>query len=546
MNLRKLLAWRSALIYLHRWVGITLTVVFVIWFFSGIVFMYVGMPTLPAEERLKRMEPLDLSTLRVPPASAAARLRFTSPSRVRVAMHDGRPVYRLQSGSEWRTVYADTGQPLEPMNAEQALALMRRYVPDHAATLEYKARLTDSDQWTLQNIIRDSMPLHRVALNDAAGTEYYVSEETGEPVLRTSASGRFWGYLSAVLHWLYFTPLRRHSLFWNKFVVWSSLIGTVMCAMGIAIGVWRYSPSGRFRLRRTPSHSPYASWMKWHHYVGLVCGFFACTWAFSGALSLGPFDFLRGSPPTAAYREAATGGPIDLTPVTVERLRAVAATIARSFTPKELDFLQFQGEPYFIAYVPPGPGESAPWRNSDIAAATSLIIDREYVLVSATRPDAGTFTTFEKERMWDVAKAAMPGVPIRDSDWLDEYDSYYYSQDGRRSLPVLRIRYADPQQTWLYLDPRHGVIASRLERSTRWNRWLYHGFHSLDFPFMYYKRPLWDIVVIVLSIGGIAMSVTSALPAWRRLRRHARAAIAPTSVRPFAEAPISEPTRDRI
>jgi hypothetical protein len=40
---------------------------------------------------------------------------------------------------------------------------------------------------------------------------------------------------------------------------------------------------------------------------------------------------------------------------------------------------------------------------------------------------------------------------------------------------------------------------------------------------MYYKWPLWDIVVIVLSIGGIAISVTSALPAWRRLGRHARA-----------------------
>jgi hypothetical protein len=70
-----------------------------------------------------------------------------------------------------------------------------------------------------------------------------------------------------------------------------------------------------------------------------------------------------------------------------------------------------------------------------------------------------------------------------------------------------------------------------MERSSRWNRWLYHGFHSLDFPFMYYKRPLWDIVMIVLSIGGIAMSVTSALPAWRRLVRHARTLVPPRQPR---------------
>jgi hypothetical protein len=525
VTLRKLLDWRSLLIYTHRWVGIVLTLVFVVWFFSGIVFMYVGMPTLPAEERLRRMDPLDLSALAVTPAEAAASAKLEQPSRVRIAMHDGRPVYRIQAGSEWRTVYADTGRPLQPMAPQDAMALMRRFVPEHARTLSYDTRLTDSDQWTLQSIIRNTMPLHRIALNDAEGTEYYVSEETGEPVIRTTAHGRFWGYLSAVLHWLYFTPLRRHAEFWNSFVVWASLIGTAMCAAGIAIGIWRYSLSGRFRLRGTPSHTPYAHWMKWHHYAGLIFGLFGCTWAFSGALSLNPFEFLRSSPPSRAYREAATGGPVDLTPLTVARIRAAAQTVTASFTPKELDFFQFHGEPFFVAYVPPGPGESAPWRNSGISDATSLVIDRKYVLVSALRPSAGLFTTFRREQMWDVAKAAMPGVPMRDAEWLTAYDAYYYSHDGKKALPVLRIRYDDGPRTWLYLDPSRGVIASRLERGSRWNRWLYHGFHSLDFPFLYYRRPLWDIVMIVLSIGGIAISVTSALPAWRRLMRHASRAL---------------------
>jgi hypothetical protein len=322
-------------------------------------------------------------------------------------------------------------------------------------------------------------------------------------VIRTTASGRFWGYLSAVLHWLYFTPLRRRTELWNSLVIWSSLIGTVMCAIGIVIGIWRYSLSGRFRLRRSRSHTPYVTWMKWHHYVGLIFGFFAGMWAFSGALSLGPFDFLRGTPTSREYREAATGGPIDLAPLTVDRIRAAAAEIQRSFIPRELDFFQFQGEPYFLAYQPPSESESPPWRNSDIAAATSLHIDRRHVMVSVLHPESGTFVGFQKERMWNVANAAMPGVPMQDAAWLNEYDAYYYSQEGARPLPVLRIRDADPQQTWLYLDPQRGVIASRFERSTRWNRWLYHGFHSLDFPFMYYKRPLWDIIVIAQASAAL-------------------------------------------
>ncbi len=378
------------------------------------------------------------------------------------------------------------------------------------------------------------MPLHHIALGDAAGTEYYLSEQSGEPVLQTTARGRFWGYASAVLHWLYFTPLRRQTAFWNSFVVWSSLIGTAMCAMGIGIGLWRYSISGRFRLRGAASHTPYATWMKWHHYTGLVFGLFACTWAFSGALSLSPFAFLRASPPTLAYREAVTGGPIDIEPLTVDRVQAAAAVMQTAFAPKELDFFQFLGEPYFVAYVPPSPSESAPWRNADIAAATALHINRPLAFVSVSRPEAGTFTAFDKDRMWTVAKAAMPDVPMQDAAWLTEYDSYYYSQEGAKPLPVLRIRYADAQRTWLYLDPSRGVIASRFERGTRWNRWLYHGFHSLDFPFLYYKRPLWDIVMILLSIGGVAISVTSSLPAWRRLVRHALATWRGPSAAPVA------------
>lgn len=236
-----------------------------------------------------------------------------------------------------------------------------------------------------------------------------------------------------------------------------------------------------------------------------------------------PFAFLETSPATRAVREAATGGPIDLSRLTVERIRAAAEVIRTSFDPKEIDFLQFLGEPYFVAYRPPSSWEStATWRNTDIAAASALFIERDHVIVSALRPEEGAFTAFARDRMWDVAKAAMPNVPISDATWLETYDAYYYSHNGMKPLPVLRIRYADARATWLYMDPQRGAIAARLERASRWNRWLYHGFHSLDFPFLYYKRPLWDIVLIILSVGGVAISVTSALPAWRRLSRHAR------------------------
>ena len=116
-------------------------------------------------------------------------------------------------------------------------------------------------------------------------------------------------------------------------------------------------------------------------------------------------------------------------------------------------------------------------------------------IVSFDEPQFGARDQLPADLVFGAADVAMNGVPIEGISWLDHYDAYYYDRDRRLSLPVLRVRYDDPQHTWLYFDPSHGAIARKEERLTRLNRWLYHGFHSLDFPFLYYHRPLWDVVV---------------------------------------------------
>ena len=149
-------------------------------------------------------------------------------------------------------------------------------------------------------------------------------------------------------------------------------------------------------------------------------------------------------------------------------------------------------------------------------------LERAYV--SAVHPELGARTRFDPQVIEAIAHEVMAGVPVEDEVWLQEYDAYYYDPRAARPLPVLRVRYADPQRTWLYLDPARGGVVQRSERVSRLRRWLYEGFHSLDVPFLYFERPLWDIVVIVLSVGGTVLSVTTMLPAWRRLCARARAA----------------------
>jgi len=142
MKLRKLLDWRKLLIYSHRWLGIGIMLMFLLWTLSGVVLMYYGHPQITTGERLLRLEPINFSTATVTPAEAAARAGI-EPYRVRLSMYNGRPVYRLTRVSigNWRTVYADTGEVLPDMVPERALDWMKKFAPEYAATMTYDARL---------------------------------------------------------------------------------------------------------------------------------------------------------------------------------------------------------------------------------------------------------------------------------------------------------------------------------------------------------------------------------------------------------------------
>jgi hypothetical protein len=101
---------------------------------------------------------------------------------------------------------------------------------------------------------------------------------------------------------------------------------------------------------------------------------------------------------------------------------------------------------------------------------------------------------------------------------ISKYDSYYYSRDMAAPLPVLRVKFGDPDQTWVYIDPARSQLVAQIHRLDRVERWIYNGFHSLDFAFWYYS-PVWQWGVIVLSLGGIASSFIGMYVGFKRVVR---------------------------
>jgi hypothetical protein len=392
---------RRALIFVHRWLGVALCLLFLLWFPSGIVMMYWPFPDVSPADRLEHATALDASAIALLPDEAVARLGLDDqePRPVRLNTFDGRPVYRIRGGGRTHVVYADTGE----VRDQVTLTLMRRIAarwtgqPEASATDE---PLTEADQWTVQNY-RNIAPVRKFSWPD--GQQVYVSENSGEVVQATTRGSRLWAYLGAIPHWFYFTPLRKHGPEWSRTVIWTSAVGTATAVLGLIIGVWMYSPSKRYRHAGLATAIPYRGQKRLHTILGLLFGLGAVTWAFSGMLSMEPFPLSHAGdeqPPTIpAFRE-----PGRLTDFGDTDPRAVLARLPAGAV-KELEFTSFAGAPVYFAtlagdetrVIPPG-GSPQPefdrarsfWRGSTTRSRrASTSIRRRQQLSASTRPVTG-------------------------------------------------------------------------------------------------------------------------------------------------------------
>jgi hypothetical protein len=522
---------KRLLIVVHRWLGVALAAVFLLWFVSGIVMMYWTFPDVSIRDRLERAPALRADSIALTPEAAYAVLeREDPPGTVRLTTFDGRPVYSFGSGGfggrgGTSMVYADTGAEQlfvdEPMLDRAAAAWSGR--PASEARREL---VEEVDQWTVGGA-RGRLPLLKYSWPD--GQQLYIDEHTAEIVQYTTTSSRFWAYLGAIPHWFYFTPLRKHGPEWFSTVVWSSLIGTVAALMGVVIAIWMYSPRKRYRHAGAPTAIPYRGWKRWHTILGLLFGVVTTTWTFSGLLSMGPFPIMdrlveltvpaEAAPAgeaAAPRRRGGRGGSLeralrgngDFTFASYARTPADALASLRGFEVKEIEFTTFAGEPVYLARN--GEGETR--------------------IVPMTGEPKERFAVDEVMRVVRAAAADR----LAELRVMEEYDAYYLDRHRERPLPVVYARMNDAVGSRYYIDPGTARVVGQYNARNWVNRWLYRGLHSLDFPWLYNYRPLWDIVVITLMLGGTLLCVTSIVLAWRVLMRKI-AALVRARMSPIAE-----------
>ena len=493
--------WKRADYLLHRWLSIAIGLVVLSWFVSGFAMMYYPWPASTESARLGFDAPFDVppSVIGVRRASSVAMQAVPKSSmltRARLTAVGPRLVYafsRERAADEEQAALVDaaSGELISPLDSSAAVAIARTVVSAPARVIDVSLE-PRGDHYLMSGEYRRDFPDWVVRFDDPRSTAVYVSKASGHITGVVTRRTRVTTWLGVVPHWLYFQWLYERPDAW----LWLNLIlpgvAAIAACAGLILGVTQlFTRGGRDKRRRA---SPYRGVSRWHHLIGATSGIVVLTWTFSGVLTvLGPDNV-----PRPGQLALARGGAMPWTDFSLTEADALAALrrIDRTARPRAIDALAVAGQPGYVFHLTSG---DEVWVN----AVTGLVRSQ-----------------LDSAAIVDVSRRVLPHARIARFALLSSYDAYYYARPHREMhLPVWRVQFDDAAHSMLYLDAVSGAPTGFVDDEFRRWRWMRDGLHSIDFPGINGRHPLWDVVVLVLLLGGTLSAATGVWLAWCRVRR---------------------------
>jgi uncharacterized iron-regulated membrane protein len=474
---------QRGLVWFHRWAGVSLCLLFAAWFASGAVLHFVPFPSLPNRERLARSEPIQLSRLLIAPAVALAHL--PNATSLRLVSIVGRPVYVLTGNDGVPVPIAgDSGERLPAVSATEARTVAEKFSGYSAISVVGPLFY---DQWVVHQGFDAYRPYYRVRVADESGTELYVSTRTGEVRQQTRRSVRSWNWCGAVVHWIYFTPLRKNWAAWDQTVWWVSLVALISTIAGIWLGIQRYlarRASGRSGI------SPYRGWMRWHHIVGLFASLVILFWIFSGWLSMDHGRLFSMDGTTSDLVNRIQGMPLRSAAetTTIDAIRAASGATAVSLH-------ALGGHPFLAVEGPAAEDSRVIW------------LSPAGILKPQTRLDSALLSAIRT--VWPLAARLTTSKGSLD-------DLYRHAEDIPADAVAFSVPGSDPLR--IYVDHLTGQLLAVMDPSRRSYAWFYYALHTFNYPALIQLSFTRTMIVLTLLAGGMALSVTSIVIAVRRVR----------------------------
>lgn len=461
--------------FIHRILGTALSILFLVWFLSGIVMIYHTFPRVYANEQIAHMESLGSESL---PCIDSIQARLPQGEELRglsVNRFLGQTIIHVQTSKGVIDLPANNGESLPDVNWDLVERTAKAWCDAPVAKVD---TLRDLEQWIPFGSMRKDLPIYKFHFDDEARTQLFISSQTGKVLQETTRENRFWAWLGAIPHWVYFTWLRQDSKLWSDVVVWLSGIGCIMVIAGIYMGV----RSWLFARKRGKGLSPYKNrWFRWHHVTGFVFGLFALTFAYSGMMSLASVQDFGIKPkldfnPSMALRQMK---PLPQTYVTDYR-----SAIAVYPEVRQIDWSSWGSVPFYTLHMPQN---------------KKLYIDARCTEVKPLNMSQNDIETVIRQIHGDQAAIS--------SSMLQEYDNYYINRKRSLPLPVWKVKVSDADNSTYYVDPQSGQ-QRYMSTPGRLNFISYQALHTLSFKVLVDHPTLWYIVMWMLQLGGAIVSAT--------------------------------------
>ncbi|WP_081951777.1 PepSY domain-containing protein [Porphyromonas sp. COT-239 OH1446] len=489
------MSFRSFMLKSHRWLGVVMSIFFVMWFTSGLVLVYHSYPSYHRGEQTKHLLPLRPEMLPSDSSLSALRLRLDS-------LYEGKPYTLGLEANIYHGVYASVAvgnaraERLSLEGDTLTRPMVDRALLDRVASLwsdriERIDTITDLDQWTPFSRLERELPFYRLSL-EQEGREVYVSSVDGRVITEHTSSERLWAWLGAIPHWVYFTWLRRQADLWIWVIIVLAGIGVLMVLTGIYVGIDVYRRSKGPRGYRSPykKRSYYL-----HHVLGLLSGIFIFGWIFSGLMSVVDLpEWMTGS------RDGSMQERLEQHTLPQEQYQSLplAQMLAEHPETRSLRWRSVAGRPFVELMQPEG----------------------ELLCYRADRyPEVGL--ALREAEVLDYIRRARGEEFAYQIELMEQYDGYYVDRHGRLALPVYRVDIDDPERHAAYLNPE--TLELRLvDHGRRLGSWFFSKPHALRFAFLAERPWLWTLTMWSLMLLGLVVSVTGLMLSYKAVRRSCR------------------------
>ncbi len=455
---------------IHRITGCIIALFFLMWFVSGLVFIYHPYPRLSDRLLYEKEESLpsslpDIQTIEKKAGGSIRNLKihqFQQQTLVTVTTND----------STFSFCCNDSLSVVKPVNFASIKEIAKRWIDAPVLKVD---TLHERAQWVLYSSYERVLPIYKFYFDDADKHELFISGKTGEVQQLTNKSQRFWAWVGAIPHKFYLPFIRKDVDVWKTCLT----IGGVFCVLaalsGIFVGIYvlyvRHKQNKRWE-------SPYRKrWFYLHHVTGLIFSLFLLAWGISGTFSMNRIpQWIVNSEGKYHFSSSRIWGkdplPTDAYKLDYRNLQSKYPDL------KEVRWIHFRDIPVYAI----------------IAGDRELLIDASSTQIKELYIPQETVIEGIKH---------MHGNDVKyDISVLKEYDNYYLyrEQPIDKTLPVYKILVEDNISTRYYVNPKTGYVRY-LNNNKMVKRWVFSGIHYLNIKWLIERPVLWTICIWALCLG---------------------------------------------